>query len=174
MPSQVAIVDFPVPAPSWLVGAATAFVYLIVLIGLDPLLPFALLTPWTAPLLAAGGVLVYAGLLYAIDLRDPRIWRDRARFADYALAWSGATGRPRPDDVEMKVMRARTWRDASVAMAQQGGAVAGAGTAATLIETSWPLAVIAFGVSMCLVGLLLKEWLIAPDRAELGPELERE
>jgi hypothetical protein len=154
---------FPPPTPSWLIAFTVAAGYILILFGLDSVLPFQVLNPGFAPLAALGGALVYWAFLWLMDFRDPRIWRDPTRFTDYVRTWANITMRPMPDAGGMEDLRLEARRAGGIALAQQGGLVAGAAAGVTFLDYSGFLAVLVFGATMLMVGLALRRWLVGGE-----------
>jgi hypothetical protein len=154
---------FPTPVPSRLIVFTVAVGYVLLLFGLDSIASFRVLTPGFAPSGALGGVLAYGLFLWLVDLRDPRIWRDPKRFADYVRAWADAAAQPVPDAASVDMLRLHTRREGGIALAQQGGMVAGVGAGIPLLDYGGFLAVLASGATMLGVGLALRRWLVGRD-----------
>lgn len=158
--------NFPTPVPHWILAAVMAVGYAILVIGLDSAIPTV--NPWAAPFVAVGGVLLYALTLWLFRMRDPRVWRDAARFDEYVTTWANATSRTVPDAAGRERLRATIRYDAGIAMAQQSGAIAGAGAGAAVSDFGWLMVVIVFTGTMLVVGLTVRRWLVGVDHDTLG------
>lgn len=154
---------FPSPSPSWLIAFVMVFGYVLLLYGLDSVPGFQLLRPAFAPVAALGGALVYWTFLWAMDLRDPRIWNDPSRFNEYVRGWANATAQPMPSSDGVEALRRQARLTGGIVLAQQGGLVAGAGTGVTLLDHGGFLAIVGLGVAMVVVGLAMRRWLVGRE-----------
>ncbi len=150
----------PFNSPTWIFAIAVTIFYILFLFGIDAVPSVRLLTPPFAPLAAVGGLLAYWILLYLITLRDPRIWRDATRFSAYLRTWAETTAQPVPDAAHIERLRLQARQTVGIAIAQQGGLVAGAGAGVTFLDHGGFIAILIFGGTMLIVGLALRPWLV--------------
>lgn len=151
------------PVPSWPVAYTVTAGYILLLFGIDSVAPTGVLRPAFAPVAALGGVLGYWLCRCTVERGDPRIWRDPVRFGERVRVLAAATGRPLPDDAHVGMLLTEARRTGGIALAQQGGMVAGAGAGVSLLDRGGFPAIVAFGVTMVVVGLTLRRWLVGRD-----------
>lgn len=133
---------------------------------------FDVLALGAVPLHVLIALALYIGSLAVIG-GCPRGWNDRQRFAEYVAQWRSHGGTLYDPTTTEEELRAISWFDGSIAIAQQSGFVAGAAAAFGLLSLGYTTAIIAFGLTTCAVGLIVRSRLLAAQRHELEPLLKK-